>query len=657
MGFHGGGWWAYLSHNEKEDQPNVDLILLRRIWVFAKPYRWKVIGLLLTIIAITGFSLVPPLLIRQLIDVALPNEDTKMLNRLALAMIVVPILNGLIGIFQRRWSAEVGEGVIYDLRKALYEHMLRMSLRFFTQTRTGELMSRLNNDVVGAQRAVTTTMVTIVSNIVTLISVLTVMLLIDWRLTLLGLSILPLFVLPARRVGRRLRKIRRRSMELNAEMNVSMNETLNVSGALLVKLFGRENNEISKFSGHASRVRDIGVQSAVISQWFFLSLGIVSAIGTAVVYWAGGHLVLQGVFTIGTIIAFGAYLTQLYGPLISLTNAPVEFAQSMVSFERVFEALDIPIEIKERPEAINLASAAGNITFSNISFSYEELDGQQQIGLTEVTRLGWGGDRTTLIKRGKHGNGQSRSASDIEDEKPVQRWALTDISFTIKPGELVALVGPSGAGKTTVTYLIPRLYDPTDGQVLLDGHDLRDLTLSSLSKNIGMVTQDTYLFYDTIRANMLYAREDATDAEMVAAAEAANIHGFIAGLPDGYDTVVGERGYRLSGGERQRIAIARVILKNPRILVMDEATSHLDSLSEALIQEALQRVMRERTSLVIAHRLSTILAADKILVMDKGRLVEIGTHDELVGEGGLYTSLYETQFRSAPEIQQASDEE
>ena len=657
MGFHGGGWWAYLSHNEKEDQPNVDLILLRRIWVFAKPYRWKVIGLLLTIIAITGFSLVPPLLIRQLIDVALPNEDTKMLNRLALAMIVVPILNGLIGIFQRRWSAEVGEGVIYDLRKALYEHMLRMSLRFFTQTRTGELMSRLNNDVVGAQRAVTTTMVTIVSNIVTLISVLTVMLLIDWRLTLLGLSILPLFVLPARRVGRRLRKIRRRSMELNAEMNVSMNETLNVSGALLVKLFGREDNEISKFSGHASRVRDIGVQSAVISQWFFLSLGIVSAIGTAVVYWAGGHLVLQGVFTIGTIIAFGAYLTQLYGPLISLTNAPVEFAQSMVSFERVFEALDIPIEIKERPEAINLASAAGNITFSNISFSYEELDGQQQIGLTEVTRLGWGGDRTTLIKRGKHGNGQSQSASDIEYEKPVQRWALTDISFTIKPGELVALVGPSGAGKTTVTYLIPRLYDPTDGQVLLDGHDLRDLTLSSLSKNIGMVTQDTYLFYDTIRANMLYAREDATDAEMVAAAEAANIHGFIAGLPDGYDTVVGERGYRLSGGERQRIAIARVILKNPRILVMDEATSHLDSLSEALIQEALQRVMRERTSLVIAHRLSTILAADKILVMDKGRLVEIGTHDELVGEGGLYTSLYETQFRSAPEIQQASDEE
>lgn len=653
MGFHGGGWWAYMSHNEKEDRPTVTSSLLHRVWGFARPYQWKVAGLLLTIFAITGLTLVPPLLIKQLIDVALPNEDTQMLNLLALAMVTVPILNGLIGVLQRRWSAEVGEGVIFDLRRALYNHMLRMSLRFFTRTRTGELMSRLNNDVVGAQQAVTGTMVNIVSNIVTLISVLAVMLVIEWRLTLLGLLILPLFIIPARRVARKLRFLRRRSLEFNAEMNASMNETLNVSGALLVKLFGREKREMANFADDASRVRDIGVQSAVVSQWFFLSLGIVSAIGTAVVYWGGGHLVLTGVFTIGTIVAFGAYLTQLYGPLISLTNAPVEFAQSMVSFERVFEALDIPTEIKESADATSLPVAFGNITFDHVSFSYQEENGDQQWGLTEVTRLGWGADRTSLLKRGKKSNGNGdRDVMDLVQEQATdQRWALQDVNFTIEPGELVALVGPSGAGKTTITYLIPRLYDPTDGHVLLDGHDIRSLTLQSLSNNIGMVTQDTYLFYDTIRNNLLYAREDASDAEMVSAAKAANIHDFIAELTDGYDTVVGERGYRLSGGERQRIAIARVILKDPQILVLDEATSHLDSLSEALIQDALQRVMQGRTSLVIAHRLSTILAADKILVMDKGRLVESGTHVTLLANGGLYASLYETQFRNETDVE------
>lgn len=652
MGFHSSGWWAYMSHNEKEDRPRVTSSLLRRVWGFARPYKWRVAGLLLTIFAITGLTLVPPLLIRQLIDVALPNEDTQMLNLLALGMVAVPILNGLIGVLQRRWSAEVGEGVIFDLRRALYNHMLRMSLRFFTQTRTGELMSRLNNDVVGAQRAVTGTLITIVSNIVTLVSVLAVMFVIEWRLTLLGLSILPLFIIPARRVARKLRHLRRRSMELNAEMNASMNETLNVSGALLVKLFGREKREIGKFSDDASQVRDVGVQSAVVSQWFFLSLGIVSAIGTAIVYWGGGHLVLSGVFTVGTIVAFGAYLTQLYGPLISLTNAPVEFAQSMVSFERVFEALDLPTEIKQVPDAITLPVATGTLIFDQVSFSYEEENGNRQWSLTEVTRLGWGADRTALLKRGKRANGDEEDGSPEIDGKQAidQRWALRDVNFTIEPGELVALVGPSGAGKTTITYLIPRLYDPTDGRVLIDGYDIRNLTLESLSNNIGMVTQDTYLFYDTIRNNLLYAREDASDAALVAAAKAANIHEFIVDLPDGYDTVVGERGYRLSGGERQRIAIARVILKDPRILVLDEATSHLDSLSEALIQDALQRVMRGRTSLVIAHRLSTILAADKILVMDKGRLIESGTHDTLLAIGGLYASLYETQFRTETEV-------
>lgn len=654
MGFHGGGWWAFLSYDEQQDRPALTWALLRRVWHFALPYRGKVTALLLTIVLISGLTLVSPLLFRDLIDNAIPARDTGRLNLLALGMIGIPILNGLIGVWQRRLSAQVGEGIIYDLRRALYEHMQRMSIRFFTQTRTGELMSRLNNDVVGAQRAVTSTLITIITNIVSLVATLVVMLALEWRLTLLGLMVLPLFMLPARRVGQILRRLRRRSMELNAEMNAVMNETLNVSGALLVKLFGREQRETQRFGRRAMEVRDIGVESAVISQWFFLALGITSAIGTALVFWVGGHLVLRGDFTIGTIVAFSAYLSQLYGPLMSLTNAPVEFAQSMVSFERVFEVLDIPVEIQEPPDAVVLPPVRGEISFDNVSFTYLDNEAGKSVGLTEVTRLR-GGDRLALVKRGKQKeNGQSDAAAPPE---ATPRWALQEISFTIEPGQLVALVGPSGAGKTTITYLIPRLYDPSDGRVLIDGHDINQVALHSLSDNIGMVTQDTYLFYDTIRANLLYARPDATDDELVAAAQAANIHDFIADLPDGYDTVVGERGYRLSGGERQRIAIARVILKDPRILVLDEATSHLDSLSEALIQDALQRVMKERTSLVIAHRLSTILAADLILVMQQGRLVEQGTHDELLAQEGLYASLYDTQFRHLSAAETAGDVE
>jgi ATP-binding cassette, subfamily B, bacterial len=640
--FHGGGWWAYLSHDEKQKSPPLTRELLWRVWEYARPYAWRVMSLLVTIFLMSSLTLISPLLFRDLIDTALPNADVRRLNLLALGMVTVPLVNGLIGVWQRRLSAQVGEGVIHDLRRALYNHLQRMPLRFFTQTRTGELMSRLNNDVVGAQRAVTGTLVTIVSNLVSLVLTLSVMMALEWRLTLLGLAVLPIFILPARRMGRILRQIRRRSMELNAEMNASMNETLNVGGALLVKLFGRQEKEMANFSHHAAEVRDIGVKSAVIAQWFFLGLGVVGAIGTAVVYWVGGHLVLSGSFTVGTIVAFSVYLSQLYGPLMSLTNAPVEFAQSMVSFERVFEVLDIPLEIQEMPGAWPLTAAQGRIQFDAVSFSYVVEDEETSRGLTEVVRLGIRASLPALVKRGKPKDNGRLS----ENGEPLAeiRWALQDVSFTIEPGQLAALVGPSGAGKTTITYMIPRLYDPTHGRVLLDGHDLKTVTLKSLSANIGMVTQDTYLFYDTIRANLLYAREAASEAQMIAAAKAANIHDFIVGLPDGYDTTVGERGYRLSGGERQRIAIARVILKDPRILVLDEATSHLDSLSEALIQEALQRVMKGRTSLVIAHRLSTILAADLILVMDHGRLVEAGQHEELLRQGGLYSSLYETQF-------------
>ncbi len=656
MGFHGGGWWAFLSHDEEQDRPLVTRELLLRVWGFARPYLRHVLLLLVTILLTTGITLISPLLMRSLIDDAIPNGDRRLLNLLAVGLITVPVVNGLVGVWQRDLSAFVGESIIYDLRNAVYGHFQRMSLRFFTQSRTGELMSRLNNDVVGAQQAVSNTSISIISNIVQVVATLAIMIALEWRLTLLGLVVVPLFYFPARRIGRVLRDLRRKSMILNAEMNATMSETLNVSGALLVKLFGREEREMDRFRRDSVAVRDLGVRSAVIGRWFFMILGIIGAVGSALVYWVGGYLTIQGAFTVGTIVAFGAYLTQLYGPLMALTNAPVEFAQSMVSFERVFEVLDIPMEITEKPDAIALEDVKGSLAFEDVTFDYAELQSGQRAGLTEIVRYSRSAGET-LLRRGRQSKeaaadaleeGLEESGADDEDlteALPERRIALQDISFRIQPGQLVALVGPSGAGKTTVTYLIPRLYDPTGGRVLLDGHDLRDLTLQSLSRNIGMVTQETYLFYDTVRANLLYARPDAGEAEMIAAAQAANIHDFISSLPDGYDTVVGERGYRLSGGERQRVAIARVILKDPRILVLDEATSHLDSLSEALIQEALQRVMASRTSLVIAHRLSTILAADMILVMDHGRLIEVGTHAELLEQNGLYASLFETQFR------------
>jgi ATP-binding cassette subfamily B protein len=649
MGFHGGGnWWAFIRYDEERDRPHVSRALLRRVAGYARPY-WVWAVLMVGLIILSSLiNLAPPLLYRDLIDNALPNGNVARLNLLALGVIGVPLIVGLLDLAQRFLSASIGEGMIYDLRRALYAHMQRMSLRFFTHTRTGEMMSRLNNDVIGAQRAVTGTLVSIVTNLITLVSTLIIMISLEWRLTLLGVAILPLFILPAQRVARVLRRIARQSMEYNAEMNAMMNETLNVSGALLVKIFGRGADEVSKFTGRAASVRDIGVRQAMVGRWFFMGLSLVSALGTALVFWVGGHLVLRGAFTVGTVIAFGSYLSQLYGPLMALTNARLDFATSMVSFERVFEVLDLPMEIADRPGATALERVRGHVRFEGVSFSYlEGGDGSgaaPMMGLEDVPRFGWGHQATVTPVKGTDGKKASEAA-----ERQTHRWALRDVSFEIQPGQLVALVGPSGAGKTTITYLLPRLYDPTEGAITLDGHDLRDVRLDSLAANIGMVTQETYLFHDSVRTNLLYAKPDATQAELEAACRAANIHTFIAGLPDGYDTVVGERGYRLSGGEKQRVAIARVILKDPRILVLDEATSHLDSQSEALIQEALERVMQGRTSVVIAHRLSTILSADLILVMDDGRLVEQGTHAELLALDGLYARLYHTQFRSEGE--------
>ena len=642
MSFHSGNWWSYVRYDEEQDRPEVSPALLRRVAGYGRPYWRGVLVMLLTIMGISLLSLVPPLLIRDLIDTTLPKGDLARLNLLALAMVAVPVFNGLLGMLQRYASARIGEGVIYDLRRALFDHLQRMSLRFFTHTRTGELMSRLNNDVIGAQRAITGTVVTLISNVFALVATLIVMVSLEWRLTLLSIAVLPLFVLPARRVGRVLRRMTRRSMDLNARMNAVMNESLNVSGALLIKIFGREPAQVERFGRRAAGVRDIGVRSAVVGRGFFLAISLVSAVGTALVFWVGGNLVLQGAFTIGTIVAFTAYLRELYGPLMALTNARLEFATSMVSFERVFEVLDLPLEIRERPDAIAPSDVEGRVRFDGVSFRYTE-SAVPAATLDEVRRFSWHTTGALYPAPAPRRDGEEEERSKAPGEAP---WTLRDISFDIEPGRVAALVGPSGAGKTTVTYLLPRLYDPSEGTVLLDGWDLRDLSLDTLSRHIGMVTQETYLFHDTIRANLLFARPDAEQEALEEVCRAANIHDFIVGLPEGYDTVVGERGYRLSGGEKQRVAIARVILKDPRVLILDEATSHLDSRSEALIQEAMEGIMRGRTSLVIAHRLSTVLEADLILVLDHGRLVERGTHQELLAQGGVYARLYETQFRS-----------
>ncbi|GAB4313225.1 MAG: ABC transporter ATP-binding protein [Phototrophicales bacterium] len=634
MMFNSGGWFNYMRGDTQK--PRVTWSLIKRVLHYARPYRRMIILLLFTILLTTGLGLITPLIFRDLIDYTLPNRDTNRLNLLALGLILIPIVSGGIRVYQRYLNATIGEGVIYDLRVALYDHLQKMSLRFFTNTKTGELMSRLNNDVVDAQRAISNTIVEIITNFITVLATLAVMLTLEWRLTILGVLVLPFFIFIARRVGNVLREIAREQMKHNAMMNAMMNETLNISGSLLVKLFGRRKMEVQRFEERASKVRDIGVQRAVIGAQFFVVIMLVSAMGTALVYWMGGHLVLSGTFTIGTIVAFGSYLTQLYGPLQALTNAPVDFATSIVSFERVFEVIDLPLEIDEKPDAIDLKRVAGEIMFDRVTFIYEV---KAENLLSSVQRY-----NTDDVQTALSGDGENNAPStNITQAREV---ALNNITFKAEAGQLVALVGPSGAGKTTFTYLIPRLYDPTEGRILIDGHDLRDVTLESLANQIGMVTQETYLFHDTLRTNLLYARLDATQEEIEAACRAANIHDFIASLPNGYDTVVGERGYRLSGGEKQRIALARVILKNPRILVLDEATSSLDSQSEALIQEALKRVMAGRTSFVIAHRLSTILAADVILVMNRGEIVERGTHKELLALGGIYANLYETQFRN-----------
>jgi ATP-binding cassette subfamily B protein len=628
--FHGGGWFSYLQYDDTQDRPAIDAALLRRVWAYGRPYRTALVGVLVTVLIVSALGVVPPILTKNIVDVAIPEGDLGLLTWLGVGVIGVPIVNALVGVAQRYLSSWAGEGIIFDLRRELYEHLQRMSLRFFTATKTGELISRLNTDVVGAQQAITGTFVSILSNVVSVVAILVVMIGEDWRLTALAIVAVPLFVLPARRVAKILRRVTEQQMEHNATMSAILEETFNVSGALLVKLFNRSADESRRFSGEGAAVRDLGVRRAMIGRWFFAGLGLVSAAGTAVVWWLGGYLAIQNEVTIGVLVMFGALVIQLYGPLSAISNSRVEFATSLVSFERVFEVLDLETDLPDPVNGVVLDEPHGRVEFDDVWFTYRS---DSPEGLEGVKRFRpWGG------------GGQPADVTVVRGSS-AREWALEGLSFVAEPGQLVALVGPSGAGKTTISYLIPRLYDVTRGKVRIDGVDAREISLGSLAEAVGVVTQETYLFHDSIAANLRYARPDASMEELIEACRAANIHEFVESLEHGYDTTVGERGYRLSGGEKQRIAIARVILKDPAILVLDEATSHLDARSEALIQDALERLMKHRTSLVIAHRLSTVRAADQIMVIDEGRLVESGTHEALLAAGGLYADLYETQFR------------
>ena len=640
-----GGRYGMSRSNTPDTKPKITWGLVKRVWNYARPYRWWILGMLLMTLATTGLGLLTPLILRQLIDKTLPARDLHRLLLLTVALVTIPLVTASLNVFLRQFNSRVGEGVTYDLRVDLFSYLQRMSLGFFTHTKIGELMSRLNNDVIGAQSAISNTFVSIFTSLIQAVVVLSVMFTLEWRLTIISIIILPLLLFAARNMGKRLREITRQQLDIIAKMNAVMQELLNISGALLVKLFGRTVEEDDHFKQRAKAVRDINIHRAVTGAFFFVSIGLVSSIGVALVYGFGGYLVIKQTLTVGTIVALAVYLGNLYGSLQVLTNAPVDFATSMVSFERVYEVLDLPQEIVEKADAHVFNNVRGVIEFEDVSFHYIK-EGKGL--LKDIRRFGLLQDSQQVSSRDNSGiTGSEKNDQDEEKIAPSQarEEVLEHISFRAEPGQLVALVGPSGAGKTTMTYLIPRLYDPTIGRILIDGYDLRDVTLSSLTAQIGMVTQETYLFNDTVRANLLYGKLDATQAEIEEAARAANIHDFIMGLPLQYQTVVGERGYRLSGGEKQRLALGRVILKNPRILVLDEATSSLDSQSEALIQEALSRVMVGRTNIVIAHRLSTILAADLILVLDYGRIVERGTHSELLAKGGLYANLYETQFR------------
>jgi ATP-binding cassette subfamily B protein len=616
--------WSVLRSIQNADRVNEHRVregITRRIVRFARPYRRDIAVFLLTVVIAAGIGVATPLLAGEVINAITAGGAgaAGAVVRIALVIAGLAVADALLSLAQRWYSARIGEGIILDLRTRVYDHVQRMPLQFFARTQTGALVSRLNNDVVGAQRAFTSTLSGVVSNIIQLALTAGVMFTLSWQITALSLLLLPVFIVPARRVGKRLAEITRESYDLDAKMNATMTERFNVSGALLVKLFGRPDNEAARFGERASLVRDIGVQQAMYSRTFFVAMLLVASLAQALTYGLGGWLAVRGNVSAGTVVTLALLLTRLYGPLTALSNVRVDVMSALVSFDRVFEVLDLKPGIAEKPGAVPVPAGTGRIEFRDVRFRYPSADQVSLATLEDVSTL----DRTE------------------------QQEVLTGLDFTVEPGQMVALVGPSGAGKSTTSMLVSRVYDVSGGAVLIGGVDVRDATLESLRDTVGVVTQDSHLFHETIAENLRYARPGATEEQMWEALTGARIAALVRALPDGLDTVVGERGYRFSGGEKQRLAIARLLLKQPSIVILDEATAHLDSESEAAVQRALAEALRGRTALVIAHRLSTIREADQILVLDEGRIVERGRHEELILAGGLYASLYRTQFTEA----------
>jgi ATP-binding cassette subfamily B protein len=589
--------------------------VVRRILVFARPYRALIIGFIALVVISSALAVAPPLLFREIIDDGVLKGNRHLVVVLGITVAALAVLQAVIGMVQRWCSSTIGEGLIFDLRTRVFDHVVTMPLAFFTRTQTGKLVSRLNTDVIGAQQAFTSTLSTVLSNLISLVLVLAALLVLSWQLTLAALIMLPIFLIPAKIVGRKLAELTRRQMELNGDMSSLMTERFSVSGALLVTLFGRRGTEHDEFAARAGAVRDVSIKMAMNGRFFLTSLGLVASLATALVYGVGGTLAIDRLLTVGTLTALAGLLTQLYGPLTQLTNLRIDVMNALVSFDRVFEVLDLKPAIRDRPDAAPVTGPA-SVAFDHVSFTYPTAAEVSLASLESIASL---------------------------DQRPNTE-VLHDLTFTVAPGKTVALVGRSGGGKTTITHLVARLYDTTAGSVCVGGIDVRDLQLTSLRNTVGYVTQDAHMFHDTIRNNLRYARPDANDERLWQVLEAAQIADLVRSLPDGLDTVVGERGYRLSGGERQRLAIARLLLKAPPIVVLDEATAHLDSESEAAVQQALDLAMEGRTSIVIAHRLSTVRNADQILVVDQGRIVQRGRHEDLLAGGGLYAELYSTQF-------------
>ena len=588
---------------------------VKRIFSFARPYRTSIIIYLATVVVDAGLIVATPLLLKRLIDEGVIPKDSSVVTNLAILVGLIAIADAAFNMLGRYFSSRIGEGLIYDLRSLVFAHVQKQSIAFFTRTQTGALISRINSDVIGAQQAFTATLSGVVSNVVSLVLVTITMLILSWQITIFSLLLLPVFLIPTKWVGRRLQSLTRESFGVNAEMSSTMTERFNVSGAMLVALYGEPDREREYFRSRARRVADNGIEMAMLNRMFFIALTSVAAIATAFAYGIGGHLAIQGGVTVGTLLAITALLARLYGPLTALSNVRIDVMTSLVSFERVFEVLDLEPMVKNRDNAVVLNTTEPKIEFKNVNFSYPRAE---EISLASL-----------------------ESAAKAETVQSGQ--VLRDLSFVAAPGTMTALVGPSGAGKTTISALLPRLYDVTEGSISIDGHDIRDLTLESLRDSIGVVMQDAHLFHETIAENLRYAKQDATEEEMIQACKSAQIWKLIDSLPNRFETMVGERGHRLSGGEKQRLAIARLLLKSPSVVILDEATAHLDSENEQLVHAALQTALKGRTSIVIAHRLSTVRDADQILVLEKGSIVERGTHDELVAQGGLYSELYNRQ--------------